>query len=250
MVTLRVQEIKNVLTNYIGKHILQRNDVQLVDFFQPSGGWSDEVYVITLGWEEQGRYKEQGFVIRKAKEVGLTFGEKNLYPQFTILDTLSKHTKLPIPKVYIFERDKSILGNEFFIMEKVEGKSYVPWSKEGRRFFANATKGPIPEQFVKYLADLHCLDYKKLALNQSILKRNSANYIDEKIKELEDIYERYTFFDDPVVTDAMEWLKGNKPNPISPCLIHNDYRTGNLLYKEEEITGILDWESAEIGDPR
>ena len=31
--------------------------------------------------------------------------------------------------------------------------------------------------------------------------------------------------------------------------MHGDYRSGNFLYSENQITGILDWEMAHLGDP-
>ena len=250
MITLQTHDIKSVLSNYVGENVLNRNDTKLVDFFQPSGGWSDEAYVFTLSWKDEGIKKEQGFVVRKAKSGGLMSAEKDLFPQFVILDKLSKHSNLPVPKVYVFEKDKSILGNEFFVMEKIEGTSYVPWSKEGRKFFEKAAKGNIPEQFSRYLADLHNLDIHSLETDRFMLKANQQNYLDFKILELENIYENYKFMDDPIVTDAIEWLKVNKPNPVPLSIIHNDYRTGNFMYKDDKITGILDWEAAEVGDPR
>lgn len=250
MITSEAHDVKSILTDFVGKKILNQENVKLVDFFQPSGGWSDEAFVFTVEWEELGEKREKGFVVRKAKDVGLSLGEKDLFPQYDILDKLSSHSNLPVPKVYLFERDTSILGNQFFVMEKIEGNSYVPWSKEGRVFFEKAAKGPIPEQFVNYLADLHNLDYKTIELDPSMYKGNEQNYIDFKIKELEDIYANFKFMDDPIVTDAIEWLKVNKPKTVPLCIIHNDYRTGNLMYKDDKITGILDWEAAEIGDPR
>ena len=250
MITLQPNDIKSVLKNYISENILNHENTKLIEFFQPSGGWSDEAYVLTLSWENQGLKEEQSFVVRKAKNGGLMSAEKDLFPQFAILDKLSKHSNLPVPKVYVFEKNKSILGNEFFVMEKIEGTSYVPWSKEGRKFFDKASKGNIPGLFAKYLADLHNLDLKSLDLDQSLLKENQKNYLDSKIQELENTYENYKFVDDPIVTDAIEWLKVNKPNPVPLSIIHNDYRTGNLMYKDDKITGILDWEAAEVGDPR
>ncbi|MFC4024042.1 phosphotransferase family protein [Oceanobacillus longus] len=250
MITLQTHDLKSVLMNYISKNILKQEDTKLIEFFQPTGGWSDEAYVLTLSWDNQGMKEDQGFVVRKAKSGGLMSAEKDLFPQFAILDKLNRHSNLPVPKVYVFEKDKSILGNEFFVMEKIEGTSYVPWSREGRAFFEKAAKGEIPAQFAKYLAGLHNLDVHSLELDQSMLKANVKNYLDSKIQELEKIYKNYKFVDDPIVTDAIEWLKVNKPNPVPLSIIHNDYRTGNLMYKDDEITGILDWEAAEVGDPR
>jgi aminoglycoside phosphotransferase (APT) family kinase protein len=39
------------------------------------------------------------------------------------------------------------------------------------------------------------------------------------------------------------------PPPAELCIVHGDYRTGNLLYDRDGITGVLDWEMAHPGDP-
>ena len=39
------------------------------------------------------------------------------------------------------------------------------------------------------------------------------------------------------------------PPPGRVCLIHADFRTGNYLVDEGELTAILDWEFAAFGDP-
>jgi aminoglycoside phosphotransferase (APT) family kinase protein len=49
----------------------------------------------------------------------------------------------------------------------------------------------------------------------------------------------------------MRWLTSHLPRPAQKLvLVHGDYRTGNFLFsKSGEITAILDWEMAHLGDP-
>jgi aminoglycoside phosphotransferase (APT) family kinase protein len=54
----------------------------------------------------------------------------------------------------------------------------------------------------------------------------------------------------PVFEFTINWLKRHLPPPPSRLvLVHGDYRTGNFLYDQTGITGILDWEMAHAGDP-
>ncbi|MGQ7830656.1 phosphotransferase [Altererythrobacter sp. Z27] len=55
--------------------------------------------------------------------------------------------------------------------------------------------------------------------------------------------------DRPVVALALRWLEDNMPAPTDPALIHGDYRLGNVLVAGHELTGVLDWELAHLGDP-
>ena len=61
---------------------------------------------------------------------------------------------------------------------------------------------------------------------------------------------RDTLEPQPVLEFALSWLKRHLPPPPRRLvLVHGDYRTGNFLYDQTGITGILDWEMAHAGDP-
>ena len=51
------------------------------------------------------------------------------------------------------------------------------------------------------------------------------------------------------LTQALRWLRANKPEAPRVSLLHGDYRTGNFLFEGDRITGIVDWELAALGDP-
>jgi aminoglycoside phosphotransferase (APT) family kinase protein len=243
--------VKQALISYFQRKLEDAENLEIRKFKQPSGGWSDEAFIFDLHWEAKGQRQQKGFAIRKQNKGGLMRENKNFIQQYKFLDRLSRNCDLPIPGVHWFETDESILGGEFFVMDKLEGDSYVPWSKEGQLFLKQAhDDGKIPYQFVELLAKLHLLDYQSAGFNEDFpALTGSYDYINNKIQDLEDMYYRYLISPDPVMVDALEWLKINKPAAQKYAIVHNDYRTGNLLYKNNEITGILDWEAAEIGDP-
>ena len=45
------------------------------------------------------------------------------------------------------------------------------------------------------------------------------------------------------------WLVDNLPGEYSPSLVHNDFRNGNIMFDQQGIVAVLDWEVAHIGDP-
>lgn len=45
------------------------------------------------------------------------------------------------------------------------------------------------------------------------------------------------------------WLDENEPESVAPCVLHGDFRLGNLLVKETGLSAVLDWELAHLGDP-
>ena len=54
----------------------------------------------------------------------------------------------------------------------------------------------------------------------------------------------------PVFELAFRWLSANCP-PASerPCLVHGDFRNGNLMIGPDGVRAVLDWELAHVGDP-
>ena len=53
----------------------------------------------------------------------------------------------------------------------------------------------------------------------------------------------------PTFDLAIRWLEANRPEPLGSCLVHGDFRLGNLLVDEDGLRAVLDWEIAHFGDP-
>ena len=53
----------------------------------------------------------------------------------------------------------------------------------------------------------------------------------------------------PELEWGLRWLERHAPPCAEPALCHSDYRTGNLMIENGQVTGILDWEFAAWSDP-
>jgi aminoglycoside phosphotransferase (APT) family kinase protein len=51
------------------------------------------------------------------------------------------------------------------------------------------------------------------------------------------------------VEEALRWFRANKPEVPEQTLVHGDFRIGNMLVDGEELSAVLDWELARVGDP-
>ncbi len=68
---------------------------------------------------------------------------------------------------------------------------------------------------------------------------------------LSDLRDRFLSYggDRPILALALRWLEGNiPPPPVTPRLVHGDFRLGNLMFEHGRLTGVLDWELAHLGD--
>jgi aminoglycoside phosphotransferase (APT) family kinase protein len=53
----------------------------------------------------------------------------------------------------------------------------------------------------------------------------------------------------PVLEWGLRHLERTAPSPVPAVLVHNDFRTGNLMLDDGGVTGVLDWEFSLWSDP-
>ena len=54
----------------------------------------------------------------------------------------------------------------------------------------------------------------------------------------------------PILRYVAAWLDAHRPPPVALGLIHGDFQSANLLRADDGRIVVLDWELAQIGDPR
>lgn len=53
----------------------------------------------------------------------------------------------------------------------------------------------------------------------------------------------------PALELAVRWLERHRPSAAPRCLLHGDFRTGNIMLGPEGIRAVLDWECCHLGAP-
>ena len=72
-------------------------------------------------------------------------------------------------------------------------------------------------------------------------------------REAEAMFRIFLLNPHPAIEWAFRWVDRQiaqlaKPQR-EPCVVHGDFRIGNMLYDEDGLTAILDWEGTHIGEP-
>ncbi len=202
---------------------------------------------ITYGFTavEEGSTVEQGLILRLGPPYGL-FAPYSAWPQYAALKAL-EGCGVPVPKVYWWSDDASILGAPFFVSEKVAGIAPVPWSSGDGSGFEESYRKNIGAQFVSALAALHARDIKGSGFeNDGVTVDNAAL---KQIEFWQAACERWALKPYPMLHKALRWLRANLPVAPRVSIIHGDYRLGNFLEDQGRITAILDWELVHAGDP-
>jgi aminoglycoside phosphotransferase (APT) family kinase protein len=143
--------------------------------------------------------------------------------EYQLLEQLSK-LGIMAPKPCILDQ-----SNHSFVIEFIDGEPNL---------------NPIDlqshlQQYARHLAAVHKIEHQNLKLD--FLPKQKAKTLDQpEVMRLD--------LDEDKIRAALESVDPiEQSNP--PVLRHGDFWPGNLLWKDQKITGIIDWEDARIGEP-
>ena len=210
-------------------------------------GFSWVTFGFRAAWRVDGELIERDLVLRAGPPAGI-FGPYRAYPEFVTLDALSG-SAVPVPRVYWYSDDISILGAPFFVCDLVPGEAPIPWTRDGGPAFDEDRRLMLGTQFVEALAALHGFDWQNTPVatidGERDVRRAAASQVDHWLALLH----RWSPQRVPMLEMAALWLRENAPVASRISITHGDYRIGNFLEVEGRITAILDWELVRLGDP-
>lgn len=168
--------------------------------------------------------------------------------EFRILNQL-KDAFPYCPKAYAHCTDESLIGSEFYVMERVKGiilRSDLP---QELALDADATR-TLCKRFIDTLVELHRVDYNACGLGDL---GKPQGYVQRQISGWSERYEKALTPYAPRWEAVKDWLQTNMPaDHPTPGIIHNDYRFDNVILDPADpmqIIGVLDWELTTLGDP-
>ena len=211
----------------------------LLNLERLSGGASMETYRITIDSDVGERYlclrRGSGGVNRETPSaVGLDTE--------AVLMKVARAQGVSEPEVfYVLTADDGIgVG---FIMEWLEGETLG--ARIARAPELGAIRNNLAFQCGQELAKIHAIDTEATGLNLLLKTLSPAEYVNET-------WDRYRAWNtpQPMIDYTAQWLLANAPAADRSCLVHNDFRNGNIMVDETiGLSAVLDWETAHIGDP-
>lgn len=152
------------------------------------------------------------------------------------------------PRPLAFCDDESVIGAQFYVMERIKGVILRKDLPAGMSLSADEVSA-LCESFVHCLAELHAVDYEAAGLAgfgkpEGYLRRQVFGWADRYYGSQTD--------DIPGIEEVIKWLKDGLPDSPAPTLVQNDFKYDNLVLAPRDLTriiGVLDWEMATIGDP-
>ena len=228
------------LEAYLDRHL---PDVSRpLEIQQFPSGFSNLTYLLKFG--------EREFVLRRPPFGNPVKSAHDMGREYRVLSKLCDVYE-PAPRPYVYCQDTSVIGDEFYVMQRRHG---VILRKEIGEDLAQLTEdsectGRLSEAFVDNLARLHGLDYQSAGLADL---GKPEGYVERQVGGWIKRYNKAKTDDVAEIDRLMTWLDVNRPPDHPAALIHNDYKYDNLMLDPDDLTrivAVLDWEMATIGDP-
>lgn len=201
-----------------------------------AGGKSNLTYVVSDGRQEWiVRRPPLGHVLATAHDMGR---------EYRVISAL-QDTDVPVPRTYGICTDPAVLGADFYVMQRCSGTPYRR-AAELALLGSERTRG-ISERVVDTLAALHSVDATSVGLGdfgrpEGFLGRQLSRWK----KQLVASHSREL----PAAEELHRLLSEDVPAESAAGILHGDFRLDNLLLDDaDQVTAVLDWEMATLGDP-
>jgi aminoglycoside phosphotransferase (APT) family kinase protein len=209
---------------------------------QYASGASNLTYLIS--------YANRELVLRRPPPGAKAASAHSMIREYRVISALES-VYPAVPKGIYYSDDASLLGSEFYLMEKVEGilvKSSLPaaWN------FNNVDRQGFGKTVFNKLIELHKVDYAAAGLADF---GKPQGYADRQIHGWNKRFSNAQTADVCAFEDVQEWLVANIPttaNENSAALIHGDFRIDNVMIDPRDpfkVIAVMDWEMAALGDP-
>jgi aminoglycoside phosphotransferase (APT) family kinase protein len=169
---------------------------------------------------------------------------RDVLRQSRIIRTLEP-TKVPVPQIIAEDAGDPPQVPPLFVMSFLEGNSMEPLFDLRRPRLSSSTIAARFRNAAAALASLHSLEPPAVDLGgEPVL--GPQDEIDRWSRTLGTVDQALV----PGWREVSASLKSVLPTPISPAIVHGDFRLGNLLADGEHISAVIDWEIWSISDPR
>jgi aminoglycoside phosphotransferase (APT) family kinase protein len=193
------------------------------------GGVSARVTMLEIERPDDSTKK---MLVRQHGEVDLKHNPHIAADEFKLLQLLHS-VGLAVPEPYYLDQSCEIFPTPYVVIEYIEGETIVG-SHDVADFIL---------QLARQIRRIHEVDCTKLDVSFLPLHEKSSA---EKLEERRAIIDEK--LDEGRIRDVLEGV-WPLPQRNRCVLLHGDFWPGNILWRDGQIVGVIDWEDAAVGDP-
>tara|TARA_R110000824_G_scaffold155226_1_gene327495 strand:- start:44627 stop:45592 length:966 start_codon:yes stop_codon:yes gene_type:complete len=184
----------------------------------------------------------RGIIIRIDPETSLIDTDRRT--EYAAIEAAYK-AGLQVPEPLFLEQDLKWIGRPFSVTSEITD------CMASAEAFPPQHLDKIAEQKWTFLGKLAQLDPATMGLDDVMEMPDVSSCALEQLDYWHKVIIDDELHPNPIAHAAIRWLKRNPPPAAQKLsLVHGDFRSGNFLYSPDgDITAVLDWEMAHIGDP-
>ncbi|MEX0923911.1 MAG: phosphotransferase family protein [Rhodovibrionaceae bacterium] len=206
-----------------------------------SGGAIQENWALDVTFEGGDLAGERALVLRTDAPSGVAVSLSRA-EEFALLRA-AEAAGVTVPKPHFLCRDAAVLGKDFVVMDRLEGVALGP--KVVKDAALGGDRAALVERLGRELARIHSILPPRGDLEFLDLPKDPAQAAVAGLRgHLDALGEPH-----PALEWGLAWCAAHPPAGREITLVHQDFRTGNLMLDEKGLTGVLDWEFAAWGDP-
>lgn len=216
------------------------SDIRVTSYEVMTGGYSRLLARAGVTWTRDGSTERHSFVLRGDPPPDRSLIHTDRRYEWDVLHAVAGSSRVAAP--LYFDGTGEHLGTKAIVLQHSTATSLLPYCA-GRD-----DVGDLPIRLAEAAASFHTIDVDQLP---SSIERPTSydDYLTSRIDEW-----RRTDADhvesDPFLRYVAAWLDAHRPPPVPLTLIHGDFQSANMLVDDEGRLVLLDWELAQIGDPR
>ncbi|GAB4582514.1 phosphotransferase family protein [Nocardia sp. IFM 10818] len=245
---LPADQLAAALEPLVRKHFPVSDQARIRNFTRTDRGFSTETYVFELH-DESGNLP---LVFRRPPESPL-FPDYDLLRQVLVMQRLSA-TGLPVPTPLWIDREGGELGGPYVVMTRLPGEApsdFPSYHVAGNYFEATPEqRARMWWECVDTMVAVHEVDWRALRLGFLAFPRHGAGPVTQAVNYLDTALTWACDGNQPeIYRRAIAFLRENLYEPERVTLCWGDARMSNILYDSDfRVTGVLDWEMANLGD--
>ncbi|QRY42750.1 phosphotransferase family protein [Mycolicibacterium boenickei] len=227
--------------------------VALTPFRAASSGFSNVTLLTTMTVQGAGGPKRRDLVLRAQSSGSALFPDYDLRFQYDVMAALQK-TDVPVPEVLWFIDDPDVMGGPCYLMEQVRGlvaSGFRP-GFHGHGLFYDATverRQTMWFNAIDAMAAIHRLPLRGLALPDPLDQHlTGGEAINRTVDDIESQLARAGIAL-PLLELAVDHLRNRIPTAPTMAVCWGDARPGNIVYRDDQVVAVLDWELAHLGQP-
>jgi aminoglycoside phosphotransferase (APT) family kinase protein len=232
-------------------------DVRIEELSIPEAtGMSNVTLLFDITWDEEGQQRSEPLVARLQPAIERpVFPDYDLSLQYEVMDAVGRCSDIPVPELCGLETDKSLLGVQFYLMKRTEGRiptDMPPYNMDGWMMHETSLerRQHLWRTSVDTMARYHQLDYQEMGFGKLLVPGKTP------LQQQLIYWENYLNWalegaGHAIGQRALDWLQANQPNEEPTVLCWGDARLGNIIFKPslDGIAAVLDWEMAVLGNP-